>query len=56
MPKSQNIPKNIPTIFSCDLCNYNSIIKKDFARHNLTRKHIMKQNDTINPQKSPKKC
>jgi hypothetical protein len=53
MPKSQNIPKNIPTIFSCDLCNYNSIIKKDFARHNLTRKHIMKQNEMINPNKSP---
>jgi hypothetical protein len=49
MTKSPNIPKK----YICELCHYATSIKNDFNKHNLTRKHILAQNDTFNPQKSP---
>jgi hypothetical protein len=42
-------PKNV-----CELRHYTTSNKTNFMKHNLTRKYIMTQNDTINPQKSPK--
>ena len=46
MTKSPNIPKK----YICELCDYTTSNKTDFVKHNLTRKHIMTQNDTINPK------
>lgn len=48
MPKSPNIPKNV-----CLLLLFHSSDKTDLPKHILQHKHIITQNDTINPQKSP---
>jgi hypothetical protein len=47
--KSQKIPPK----YVCLLCDFCSSNKTALTKHNLTRKHMMTQNDTINPQKSP---
>jgi hypothetical protein len=32
-------PKEKPNVFSCEICHYNSISKKDYEKHLLTSKH-----------------
>jgi hypothetical protein len=36
---TSKIPKNPPT-YSCEICDYITVSKKDYAKHNLTQKHI----------------
>jgi len=43
------------TIFSCLICNYYTNNKKDFNKHELTRKHKMLINANENPCKNPQK-
>jgi len=58
MHLEQKNPKN-PNIYSCNFCYYNTSSKKDFNKHNSTRKHKLKEienqiepNRTENPEKS----
>jgi hypothetical protein len=58
MALEQKIPKNPSTHF-CELCDYTTSSKKDFNKHNSTRKHKknekenqLEQNRTKNPEKS----
>jgi hypothetical protein len=48
-------PQSKPTIFSCLFCNYYTNNKKDFYKHELTRKHKMLINANQNPCKNPQK-
>ena len=47
---SQEIPK-----FLCNKCQYNTCNKKDYNKHLVTSKHKNATNETLNPQKNPKK-
>jgi hypothetical protein len=58
MALEQKIPKN-PSIHFCEFCDYTTSSKKDFNKHNSTRKHKknekenkLEQNRTKNPEKS----
>jgi hypothetical protein len=45
-------PKNIPQIFCCDFCDYNTGSKKDYSKHILTSKHKRLTNTNEKSQKS----
>jgi len=51
------LPKK-PLIYCCDICCFKTSNKKDFSRHEITRKHVkmgkIGQNEDILPQKTPK--
>lgn len=51
---SQKIPKN-PKEFSCDFCQYNTVNKKDYSKHILTRKHQFRTNENNLEHKNPQK-
>jgi len=38
-------PPKIPPQYNCELCNYNTVSKKDYNKHLLTRKHMRITND-----------
>ena len=42
----QKLPQKTPTKFICQLCNFKCNNKKDYSRHLMTAKHILKQNET----------
>ena len=42
-----------PSIFLCELCDFNTRNKKDYRRHILTRKHLMISKDICLPQQNP---
>jgi hypothetical protein len=46
-------PPNIPNLFCCENCNYNTSNKKDFNKHNTTPKHFRLINATIDEFKNP---
>jgi ribosomal protein L37AE/L43A len=56
MDLEQINPKKSST-FSCETCNYYTSSRKDFNKHESTRKHLdavaSNQNEPIYPQKSP---
>jgi len=55
---SNNFTPKKPLGFYCDLCVFNTSNKKDFNRHNLTKKHLFNvcQSESIeNPKKTQKK-
>ena len=46
------ISQKIPYKYRCNFCNYNTISKKDFNKHNLTDKHKRLENASkmlVNP-------
>ena len=45
-------PKN-PTNFCCEICRYNTVIKKDYQKHLLTAKHNLLTNGNNQLTKSP---
>jgi hypothetical protein len=53
MEKSQEIPKK----YICDTCDYSTNNKKDFIKHNSTRKHnlLTNPNEILPPQKEERK-
>ena len=46
------VPKN-PTTYSCEICEYNTLSKKDYNKHILTRKHKILTNPDKNCPKNP---
>ena len=48
MTKSNSMNK-----FECKICNYSTKYKKDFKKHNLTRKHIKQVSHDTNIDKNP---
>ena len=56
MDLEQINPKKSPT-FSCETCNYSTSSRKDFNKHESTRKHLdavaSNQNEPNCPKKSP---
>ena len=46
-------PPNIPNLFCCENCNYNTSNKKDFNKHNTTPKHFRLINATVDEFKNP---
>jgi len=46
------VPK-IPQTYSCEFCAYNTLSKKDYSKHILTRKHKILTNPDINCPKNP---
>ena len=49
----QKIPKKSALKFTCKICDYFTSNKKDFKRHNLTRKHRNNCTKSTYPNKSP---
>jgi hypothetical protein len=47
--KSPKIPKK----FYCEKCHYECSNKKDFGKHELTRKHLLEINDEVRKPKNP---
>ena len=47
--------QKIPSFFCCKICDYNTISRKDFNKHLLTRKHKIIQDNTEKSQKIPNK-
>lgn len=47
--------QKIPVLYSCNYCNYNTVIKKDFAKHIFTRKHQNRTNENNLEQENPEK-
>lgn len=51
------IPKKNPQKFSCSVCDYHTSNRKDFMKHESTRKHLLAADGNTwqqkNPQKSP---
>lgn len=43
-----------PNCFYCEKCDYTTSNKKDFKKHNNTKKHIINENSTNSIPKSPK--
>ena len=51
------LTKKTPNIFTCNICDFNSVNKKDFNRHLQTQKHLSNVKQSIimqNSQNSPK--
>ena len=58
MFSNEFVPKN-PLSFYCKMCSFNTSNKKDFNRHNITKKHIVNvfQSESIEKtQKNPYEC
>jgi hypothetical protein len=51
---SNHFTPKLPQIFSCEKCDFFTSNKKDFSRHNNTKKHIFNQNQPFSPIFTPK--
>jgi len=51
---SNDIDPKKPLIFSCNLCLFSSCNKKDYNRHNETKKHIFNISQCFSTEKTPK--
>ena len=52
-------PKDIPNVFVCELCDFNTCNKKDYKRHILTNKHnfnVSQYSAIKKPQKTQHHC
>jgi hypothetical protein len=52
MDTNEKNPKKTPTYF-CKNCNFYTCNKKDFARHNITDKHVSLTNPNLKTPKNP---
>ena len=51
---SNHFTPKLPQFFSCEKCDFFTSNKKDFSRHNNTKKHIFNQNQPFSPIFTPK--
>jgi hypothetical protein len=49
---NKNIENPCPNMFYCEICDYKTANKKDFKKHNNTKKHLCNYNSMISIKKS----